>query len=144
MGTLSLIRLLIPTFAWELPSLDTTDSGDSHVVIIISPTYSGGYHGQIVHDVINGAISSMSRPLARDLGQYNIRVVSITSNENIGLWRDVKEVDSDRNRVQPEELGYIVLDICQNPLLNGCCIRVDSGTRLGHSGFFKHKSIDLL
>ena len=97
-----------------------------------------------MHEVINGAISSMSRPLARDLGQYDIRVVSITTNKEIGPWRDVNEVESDRNRVHPEELGYIILDICQNPLLNGCCIRVDSGTRLGHSGFFKHKSIGLL
>lgn len=89
-----------------------------------------------------GAIIGMTLPLARDLGKFGIRVVTLAP----GLFltpmgksypekflKVVKRV-TPLNRIgAPEEFADAVISVAKNSFLTGEVIRLDGGLRIGHA-----------
>jgi NAD(P)-dependent dehydrogenase (short-subunit alcohol dehydrogenase family) len=101
-----------------------------------------GQPGSVIYSATKGAIRSLTLPLARDLSRYGIRAVSIAPNmfETAMTSKDTmsekarhglyQTLEFPRRGGKPEEFASLVLEICGNRMLNGCCLRIDGATRL--------------
>ncbi|RWS31369.1 3-hydroxyacyl-CoA dehydrogenase type-2-like protein [Leptotrombidium deliense] len=99
-----------------------------------------GSVGHVVQAAANGAINSMTLPMARDLGVEGIRVVTIAAGffktalldsmpENALKYLSQASVCPQRLG-NAEEYAQLVADIIENPLINGEVIRLDGGMRI--------------
>lgn len=112
--------------------------GKGVIVNVSSIASTEGQNGQIIYAATKGAINSMTLPLARELGKYNIRVVTVmpgpimtdmvkalpkkaldtlVSNSLLGKIGD------------PQNFASFVHEILVNDYLNGGNLRLDGGIR---------------
>jgi NAD(P)-dependent dehydrogenase (short-subunit alcohol dehydrogenase family) len=99
-----------------------------------------GQIGQLAYSASKGAIVGMTLPAARDLSVVGIRVVTIApglfDTPLLGMLptdaRDQlgKSVLFPKTLGNPEWYGNLVIQIAQNPYLNGEVIRLDGGIRM--------------
>jgi NAD(P)-dependent dehydrogenase (short-subunit alcohol dehydrogenase family) len=99
-----------------------------------------GQVGQAAYSSSKGGIVSMTLPIARDLAQHLIRVVTIAPglfNTPLlaALPEDAKaslaaQVPHPSRLGEPEEYGALVAHIVANPMLNGEVIRLDGAIRM--------------
>ena len=125
--------------ASELMS-DPAGEGRGVVVNTASVAAYDGQVGQAAYAASKGAVASMTLPLARDLAQHGIRVVTIAPGLFLtpmleGLPQ--KAQDSLGQQVpfpsrlgRPDEYAQLVLSIIANPMLNGETIRLDGALRM--------------
>ncbi|RWS26094.1 3-hydroxyacyl-CoA dehydrogenase type-2-like protein [Leptotrombidium deliense] len=136
LGTFNVNRLAVGLLAANEP-----ENGIRGVLINTSSISSmEGSVGQIVHAAASGAINSMTLPMARDLAEQGIRVMTIApgifKTPLVERMPDValnflSEITLCPRRLgEPEEFGQLVTAIIENPLLNGEVIRIDGGLRL--------------
>merc|ERR1712107_470798 len=102
-----------------------------------------GQKGQVAYSASKGAVTAMTLPMARDLGKYGIRVMTIlpgTFETPLMMGAsDVVKAGLALNIIAPKRLGipteYATLcaNIIDNPYLNGECIRLDGGIRMAFS-----------
>uniref|UniRef100_A0A6S8E358 3-hydroxyacyl-CoA dehydrogenase n=1 Tax=Aureoumbra lagunensis TaxID=44058 RepID=A0A6S8E358_9STRA len=99
-----------------------------------------GQRGQVAYAASKGAVAAMTLPLARDLAEHSIRVVTIAP----GLFRTPllealpESVQTDlANSILfpsrlglPEEFAKLVLAIIDNDYINGTVIRLDGALRM--------------
>jgi len=130
-------------FALAASALDpVTGDGERGVIVnTASVAAFDGQIGQLAYAASKGGVASMTLPLARDLSQYGIRVVTIAPGifetpMLLGLGEKVvnslgEQVPFPKRLGRPEEYADLAMAIVGNSLLNGEVIRLDGAIRMG-------------
>jgi len=136
-GTFNCIRLAAPHMAKQPPGAD----GERGVVVnTASVAAFDGQIGQAAYSASKGGIVGMTLPIARDLAELGIRVVTIapgifetpmlaTLPEPVRVSLG-KQVPFPRRLGQPDEYAALVAHIVSNVMLNGETIRLDGAIRM--------------
>ncbi|MET0287684.1 MAG: SDR family NAD(P)-dependent oxidoreductase [Polyangiales bacterium] len=131
---------VISQFAARLAREDVL--GEERGVIVNTASVAGydGQIGQAAYAASKGGVIGMTLPIARDLAQLAIRVMTIAPGIFItpmlaGLPQNVqdslgKQVPFPSRLGKPEEYGQLVHAIVTNPMLNGEVIRLDGAIRM--------------
>lgn len=137
-GTFNVIRLAAAAMAQNQPNED----GERGVIVNTSSgAASQGQIGQAAYSASKSAIIGLTLPVARDLAEHGIRVVSIApglfdTGMVAGLPPNVTEAIVDRmvlfpSRMgQPSEFADLVHTIVRNAYLNATTISLDAGCRM--------------
>ena len=123
----------------ELPP--SGDDGERGLIIHTSSVAAeDGQIGQTAYAASKGGIASMTLPMARDLAQEGIRVMSILPGFFETPIYDSLKPEVKENLEQqtlfpkrfgrPEEYGDFVVALCEHAYLNAETIRLDSGSRM--------------
>jgi NAD(P)-dependent dehydrogenase (short-subunit alcohol dehydrogenase family) len=135
-GTFNVIRLA----AERMSQLDEVDGERGVIINTASVAAFDGQIGQAAYSASKGGIVGMTLPIARDLSNLKIRVMTIAP----GLFRtplftqlpDEAIQSLERQTPHPSRLGnppeYAALaaHIIENPMLNGETIRLDGAIRM--------------
>ncbi len=136
-GTYNVIRLA----AARIAKLDALEDGERGVVVnTASVAAFDGQVGQEAYSASKGGIVGMTLPLARDLAQYGVRVVTLAP----GLFATplMKELPDavqaslaasipfPRRLGKPEEFAALAAHVVSNGHLNGEVIRLDGALRM--------------
>lgn len=113
------------------------------IVNVASVAGEEGQKGQVVYAASKGAIIGMTLPMARDLGKFGIRVMTIAP----GIFQtpmgdhvpakvgDVLKSNTPLGRMgKPIEFAQLTAAICENSFATGTVWRVDGGIRLPFTG----------
>lgn len=116
--------------------------GEERGVIVNTASVAAfeGQIGQAAYAASKGGVAGLTLPVARDLAQHGIRVVSIAPGLFLtpmmqGFPEHVQEALGKQvpfpNRLgRPEEYALLVESIVRNPMLNGETIRLDGAIRM--------------
>lgn len=137
MGTFNVIRLAAAAISAGQPNA----LGERGVIVATASIAAfDGQIGQAAYAASKGGIVSMTLPLARELAQFGIRVVTIApgvfdtplmqalpadARESLG-----RQVPFPPRLGQPDEFAALVRHIIENPMLNGEVIRLDGALRM--------------
>ena len=116
-------------------------SGERGVIInTASVAAFDGQIGQIAYSASKGGVAGMTLPMARDLAQHGIRVVTIAPGifktpMVAGMPQEVQDalgaqVPFPSRLGDPAEYAALALHICENQMLNGETIRLDGAIRM--------------
>jgi NAD(P)-dependent dehydrogenase (short-subunit alcohol dehydrogenase family) len=135
-GTFNVVRLAAARIAEAEPD------GEERGVIVNTASAAAfeGQIGQAAYSASKGGIVGMTLPIARDLAQLGIRVVTIAP----GLFRTPlfdmvpesavealgKQVPHPSRLGRPEEFASLTSHVVENPMLNGETIRLDGAIRM--------------
>lgn len=136
-GTFNMDRLAAEAIAKEAPG----EEGERGVVInTASIAAFDGQVGQVAYAASKGGVVAMTLPLARELSQSGIRVVTIAPGifdtpMMAGFSQQVQEslghsVPFPPRLGRPAEFAELVKHICENTMLNGETIRLDGALRM--------------
>jgi NAD(P)-dependent dehydrogenase (short-subunit alcohol dehydrogenase family) len=135
-GTFNVIRLA----AERMITLDAPDEERGVIINTASVAAFDGQIGQAAYSASKGGVVGMTLPIARDLAQHKIRVMSIAPGifatpMMAGLPQEAqdslaKQVPHPRRLGRPEEYAQLVESIITNPMLNGETIRLDGAIRM--------------
>ena len=130
-------------FAADLISKYELKSGEEERGVIVNTASVAAYDGQIgqtAYSASKGAVVAMTLPLARELAQHAIRVMTIAPGIMEtpmlkGLPEKVQEalgamVPFPPRLAKPEEFAHLVGHIMENAYLNGEVIRLDGAIRM--------------
>jgi NAD(P)-dependent dehydrogenase (short-subunit alcohol dehydrogenase family) len=135
-GTFNVIRLAAERMAAAEPV------GEERGVIVNTASVAAyeGQIGQAAYSASKGGIVGMTLPIARDLAQRLIRVVTIAPGLFdtpllAGLPEEARtslgqQVPHPSRLGDPDEYGALVEHIVANPMLNGEVIRLDGAIRM--------------
>jgi NAD(P)-dependent dehydrogenase (short-subunit alcohol dehydrogenase family) len=135
-GTFNVIRLAAARMLTE------ELLGEERGVIVCTASVAAyeGQIGQAAYSASKGGIVSMTLPIARELAERQIRVVTIAPGlfETpllAGLPEDAKaslgtQVPHPARLGQPDEYAALVEHIVANPMLNGATLRLDGAIRM--------------
>jgi NAD(P)-dependent dehydrogenase (short-subunit alcohol dehydrogenase family) len=130
----------ISKFAARLSQADPI--GEERGVIINTASVAAfeGQIGQAAYSASKGGVAGMTLPIARDLSQFGIRVMTIApgifwtpmlgglpqaAQDSLG-----KQVPFPSRLGKPEEYALLAQSIIANPMLNGETIRLDGAIRM--------------
>jgi NAD(P)-dependent dehydrogenase (short-subunit alcohol dehydrogenase family) len=137
-GTFNTVRLAAEAIARS----ESMEGGLRGVIVMTSSVATfEGQIGQAAYAASKGGVASLTLPLARELGQHGIRVVSIAP----GVFETpMMQAAPDKVRQslseqipfphrlgQPEEFSSLVCHVVENDMLNGCVLRLDGALRMG-------------
>ncbi len=136
-GTFNVIRLA----AAEMARHDPVGEERGVIVNTASAAAFDGQVGQAAYSASKGGIVGMTLPLARDLAQWRVRVMTIAP----GLFRTPllaglpeeaiealeQQVPHPSRLGEPDEYAHLVTSIVANTMLNGEVIRLDGSIRMG-------------
>ena len=131
-GTFNCIRLAAVHMAQNAPSAD----GERGVVInTASVAAFDGQIGQAAYSASKGGIVGMTLPVARDLAELGVRVMTIAPGIFGTLPEPVraslaKQVPFPSRLGQPDEYAALACHIITNVMLNGETIRLDGAIRM--------------
>ena len=136
-GTFNVIRLATARMQLNEPA----DGGDRGVIVnTASVAAYDGQIGQAAYSASKGAIVGMTLPVARELADYQIRVVTIapgTFKTPLLASLPDKAQDSLAQQIphpkrlgDPREFAALVSHIVENGMLNGEVIRLDGAIRM--------------
>ena len=136
-GTFNAIRLA----AAQMITLDPMDDGERGVIICTSSVAAyDGQIGQAAYAASKGGIASLTLPLARDLAQFGVRVMTIAPGLFMTplLYKLPEEVQQSLGASIPfpkrlgkaSEFASLALHVLENMSLNGEVIRLDGALRL--------------
>jgi 3-hydroxyacyl-CoA dehydrogenase/3-hydroxy-2-methylbutyryl-CoA dehydrogenase len=136
-GTMNVIRLAV----LQMMNNNPNDDGEKGVIVNTSSIAAfDGQIGQAAYAASKAGIVGMTLPIARECADYGIRVATIAPGLfetplMAGLPPAVKEgmaqgVPFPKRLGKPVEFARTVLHIIENPMLNGCCIRLDGALRM--------------
>ncbi len=136
-GTFNVVRLAVAAMSQNEP----TAGGERGVIInTASVAAFDGQVGQVAYSASKGGVVAMTLPLARELAEHRIRVVTIApgifdtpmlaglpekARDSLG-----KQVPFPPRPGRPEEYAALVRHIIENEMLNGEVIRLDGAIRL--------------
>jgi NAD(P)-dependent dehydrogenase (short-subunit alcohol dehydrogenase family) len=138
-GTFNIIRFAAVAMSRNQPE---GASGERGVIInTASGAASQGQVGQAAYSASKAGVIGLTLPVARDLAEHGIRVVSIApglfdTGMVAGMPPKVSQSIVDRmilypNRMgQPEEFAGLVRHIAENAYLNATTISIDAGARM--------------
>ena len=131
---------VIARFAASLAATDPIGEERGVIVNTASVAAYDGQVGQAAYAASKGGVVGMTLPLARDLAQHRIRVMTIApgifltpmlmglppaAQESLGT-----QVPHPSRLGRPEEYAALVETIVTNPMLNGEVIRLDGAIRM--------------
>jgi 3-hydroxyacyl-CoA dehydrogenase / 3-hydroxy-2-methylbutyryl-CoA dehydrogenase len=135
-GTFNCIRLAAAQMAKNEPNAD----GERGVIVnTASVAAYDGQARQAAYAASKAGIIGMTLPIARDLAEHGIRVMTIAPGlfdtpMMSGFPKEVREglesqVPFPKRLGRPDEFASLVLHIVENPMLNGETIRLDGAIR---------------
>lgn len=136
-GTFNVMRLA----AARMLPLEPLEDGERGVMICTSSVAAyDGQIGQAAYAASKGALASMTLPLARDLAQFGVRVVTIAPGLFLTpLLHELPEevqkslgesIPFPKRLGKPSEFAQLALHVVGNLSLNGEVIRLDGALRL--------------
>ncbi|MFD5851309.1 3-hydroxyacyl-CoA dehydrogenase [Cytobacillus pseudoceanisediminis] len=136
-GTFNVIRLA----AEQMAKNDPNDQDERGVIInTASVAAFEGQIGQAAYSASKGGVVAMTLPIARELADYGIRVMTIAPGLfNTPMFDSLPDEARDSlgkmvpfpSRLgYPEEYARLAESILVNPMLNGETIRLDGGIRM--------------
>ena len=136
-GSFNMLRLATAGMS-KLEPLATGERG-----VVISTASIAAYDGQIgqsAYSASKGGIVAMTLPMARDLAQHGIRVVTIAPGLFMTpLMKELPEavqaslaasVPFPRRLGHPAEFAHLAIAIVENNVLNGEVVRLDAALRM--------------
>ena len=136
-GTFNPIRLAAPVMMENEPN----EAGERGVIVnTASVAAFDGQIGQVAYSASKGGVASMTLPIARELAEHGIRVMTIApglfetpmfaalpeeARESLG-----KQVPFPSRLGRPEQYAALVRHIIENQMLNGEVIRLDGAIRM--------------
>ena len=117
------------------------DDGERGVMICTSSVAAqDGQIGQVAYAASKGGVASMTLPIARDLSRDGIRVITIMPGLFLTPMFDGLPDEAQKSLAasvpfpsrlgNPNEYAALAVHICENPMLNGECIRLDGALRM--------------
>lgn len=139
-GTFNMLRLAAAAMSKNPP----TDDGERGVIInTASVAAFEGQIGQAAYAASKGGVASLALPAARELARFGIRVVTIApgifETAMMGAAPEAVRQSLASQSAFPqrfgraEEYAQLVQQIIENPMLNGCTIRLDGAVRMAAS-----------
>lgn len=138
MGAMNVTRLTAQKM------LRNTPNGDGERGVIINTSSISAFEGRIgqaAYSASKAAVVGMTLPIAREFFDYGIRLVTIAPGLfETPMWHRVpakarESINKMRHFPQregkPSEFALLVKQIIENPMVNGCTIRLDGGLRMG-------------
>ncbi len=136
-GTFNMIRLAADAMAKAVPNA----SGERGVIVnTASVAAFDGQIGQAAYSASKGGIVGMTLPVARDLAELGIRVMTIApgifDTPLLSTLPDPvrvslgKQVPFPQRLGRPAEFAALALHIIENAMLNGETIRLDGAIRM--------------
>ena len=136
-GTFNMIRLATAAMS----KLDPLATGERGVVInTASVAAYDGQIGQAAYSASKGGIVGMTLPIARELAQFGIRVLTIAPGLFLtpllaNLPQEAQDslaaaIPFPRRLGQAEEFASLALHMIDNPYLNGEVVRLDAALRM--------------
>jgi NAD(P)-dependent dehydrogenase (short-subunit alcohol dehydrogenase family) len=136
-GTYNVIRLAMA----ETVKLEPLEDGERGVVVCTASVAAfDGQVGQEAYSASKGGLVGMTLPLARDLAQHGVRVVTIAPGLFLtplmqGLPQAVQEslaasIPFPKRLGKPAEFAHLCASIVENGSLNGEVIRLDGALRM--------------
>ncbi len=131
---------VISKFAARTATLEPLGEERGVIINTASAAATDGQIGQAAYAASKGGVVALTLPVARDLSQYGIRVMTIApgifwtpmmaslppaAQESLG-----KQVPFPSRLGKPEEYAHLALSIIGNPMLNGEVIRLDGAIRM--------------
>jgi NAD(P)-dependent dehydrogenase (short-subunit alcohol dehydrogenase family) len=137
LGTFNVIRLGVERIAMEAPLAD----GERGVVVCTASIAAfDGQIGQAAYAASKGGVVGMTLPLARDLADRSIRIVTIAPGLFdtpllAGLPEEARaslgaQVPHPARLGHPDEYAALVRHVVSNPMINGEVIRLDGALRM--------------
>jgi len=136
-GSFNMLRLA----ANEMSKLEPLDGGERGV--IISTASVAAYDGQIgqsAYSASKGGIVGMTLPIARELAQFGIRVLTIAPGLFLtpllaGLPQEAQDslaaaIPFPRRLGHADEFASLAMHMIDNPYLNGEVVRLDASLRM--------------
>ena len=136
-GTMHMIRSGVQSM------LENTPNEDGEKGVIVTCSSGAAFFGQIgqaAYSASKAAVSSMTLPIAREIGNYGMRIVSIAPGLfetplTAGLPDAVKEginslIPFPRRMGRPVEFAEMARHIVENAYINGTTIKLDGGAVL--------------
>jgi NAD(P)-dependent dehydrogenase (short-subunit alcohol dehydrogenase family) len=137
-GSFNMLRLAT-TEMWKLePQAPTGERG-----VVISTASVAAYDGQIgqsAYSASKGGIVAMTLPIARELAQFGIRVLTIAPGLFLtpllaNLPQEAQDslaaaIPFPRRLGQPEEFASLAMHMIDNSYLNGEVVRLDASLRM--------------
>ena len=136
-GTFNMIRLATTAMS-KLEPLSTGERG-----VVVNTASVAAYDGQIgqaAYSASKGGIVGMTLPIARELAQFGIRVLTIAPGLFLtpllaGLPQEAQDslaaaIPFPRRLGQADEFASLVLHMVDNPYLNGEVVRLDAALRM--------------
>lgn len=136
-GTFNMIRQTAPIF-----SKNTANANGERGVIINTASIAAcdGQVGQAAYAAAKAGIIGMTLPMARELGSFGIRIMTIAPGVfATPLFADINEdkrialeqqVPFPSRLGKPSEFAALAAHIITNPMLNGETIRLDGALRM--------------
>ena len=135
-GTFNVIRLA----ALKMAEKQTDDEERGVIVLTASVAAFDGQIGQAAYSASKAGIVGMTLPIARDLAQYRIRVMTIAPGLFLTpMFESLPQESIDtlasstphpKRLGKPDEYAELAVAILRNPMLNGETIRLDGAVRL--------------
>jgi NAD(P)-dependent dehydrogenase (short-subunit alcohol dehydrogenase family) len=136
-GTYNVIRLAMA----ETAKTEPLEDGERGVVVCTASVAAfDGQVGQEAYSASKGGLVGMTLPLARDLAQHGVRVVTIAPGLFLtplmqGLPQAVQEslaasIPFPKRLGKPAEFAHLCASIVENASLNGEVIRLDGALRM--------------
>jgi NAD(P)-dependent dehydrogenase (short-subunit alcohol dehydrogenase family) len=136
-GTFNVMRLAAAAMIGNEPN----EHGERGVMVnTASIAAYDGQVGQVAYSASKGGVVGMTLPVARDLAQYGIRLVTIApglfdTQLLAALPEEARQslgatIPFPPRLGQPVEYGQLVEQIVTNPMLNGETIRLDGALRM--------------
>jgi NAD(P)-dependent dehydrogenase (short-subunit alcohol dehydrogenase family) len=136
-GTFNMLRLAAVAMTTQAPNAE----GERGVIInTASVAAFEGQIGQAAYAASKGGVASLTLPVARELARFGIRVVTIAPGVfETAMMAGAPEAVQQSLAVQavfpprlgrPEEYALLAQQVVENPMLNGCVLRLDGAVRL--------------
>jgi NAD(P)-dependent dehydrogenase (short-subunit alcohol dehydrogenase family) len=136
-GSFNMLRLATA----EMSKLEPLSTGERGVVISTASIAAyDGQIGQAAYSASKGGITAMTLPIARELAQFGIRVLAIAPGLFLtpllaGLPQEAQDslaaaVPFPRRLGDPSEFASLVMQMIDNPYLNGEVVRLDASLRM--------------
>lgn len=140
-GTFNVIRLAAEVMAHSESLVDENGTAERGVIVnTASVAAFDGQIGQPAYAASKGAVAAMTLPLARELAQHQIRVMTIAPGIfHTPMMAGLPQAAQDSLGAQvphpsrlgrPDEYAALVEHIVANPMLNGETIRLDGAIRM--------------
>jgi NAD(P)-dependent dehydrogenase (short-subunit alcohol dehydrogenase family) len=136
-GTFNVIRLA----AASMTANGANDEGERGVIVTTASVAAfEGQIGQAAYAASKAGVAGMALPLARELARFGIRVVAIAPGVfETAMMSSLAPEQKQALAAQPPfpprlgkptEFAQLARHIVENPMLNGCVIRLDGALRM--------------
>ena len=136
-GSFNMLRLATAAMS----TLEPLSGGERGVVVSTASVAAyDGQIGQAAYSASKGGIVAMTLPIARELAQFGIRVLAIAPGLFLtpllaGLPQEAQDslaaaIPFPRRLGDPSEFASLVMQMVDNPYLNGEVVRLDASLRM--------------